>query len=679
MKAFRFIIPLLILASVFIGLFAKSPQKGFAFTNAQAAIVTPVGPTGTNWTMTFNDEFDGTSLNRNAWRSDYFPNGGNGEMQQYVSDNSHNNYLVQNGNLQIIARKETLNGQSFTSGIIHTKGLFEQKYGFYEIRAKVPYGKGFWPAFWLLPNQDNWVPEIDVSEILSDKPSINYMTYHYYNSTGAYVQTQSQNTGTDYSVGWHTFAIDWEANAMVWYVDGIEQKRVTDTSIIPNMPLYVIANLAVGGNWPGSPDASTVFPSTFNIDYIRVWQKSGSSPTLAPTNPAPTSTPTKAAPTATPTKAPPSSTPVPTGNMISNASFEETSSSPWNTPWGFRNDLGATFSQDTTTTATNNSRASLKAFLPTSSSTQPWVVSVSQSNNTLSAGQSYTLSFWAKASATRPVRAVIQEQNSPYTVYSNQTANLTSTWTRYTFAFTTLNMTTSAMFNINLADAKGSVWIDEVSLCRTGLVCSSTVIFLPTVTATSAVSPTVLLPSSIPTKTATLMPTGVPPIVTSTPISIENMISNASFEDANVSPWNTPWSFRNDLHATLSQDTTTVANSSRASLKASLPTSSSTQPWVVSVSQPNKTLSAGQSYTLSFWAKASAIRPVRAVIQGQNSPYTVYTNQTANLTGTWTRFTFAFTAPSSTTTAMFNINLADAIGSVWIDEVSMCRTGLVCK
>jgi beta-glucanase (GH16 family) len=658
LKALRFVTPFLILASLFVGLFAQSPQTSFASVQAAAAAASPVGgPSGTNWAQTFGDEFDGASVNRSAWRSDYFPNGGNGEMQQYVTDNSHNSYMVSNGILQIVGRKESLNGQPYTSGIIHTKGLFEQKYGYFEMRAKVPAGKGYWPAFWLLPDQDNWVPEVDVMEILCDKPNVDYMTYHYNNSSGSYTQTQSTYSGTNFSIGWHTFAVDWEPNAMVWYVDGVEQKRVTDSSIIPSMPMYLIANLAIGGNWPGSPDSSTVFPSTLDIDYIRAWQKSaGTPPAATPTKPVVTSTPTKPAVTATPTKTATSLPPVSGANLLSNPSFET-----WNAPWGFRNDLGATFSQDTSTAA-NGSHASFKASLPTNSSSQPWVVSVNQSNLALNSGQSYTLSFWAKASASRPIRAVVQGQNSPYTAYTTQTANLSTAWARYTFTFTQPTGTTTAMLNFNLADATGSVWIDEVTLARAGQAGTATQVFIPTITKTS-VSTNTLMPSSAPTKapTATALPAA-------------NMISNASFET-----WNAPWGFRNDLGATLSQDTSTAANGSHASFKASLPKSSSSQPWVVSLNQSNKSLSAGQSYTLSFWAKASAARPIRAIIQGQNSPYTEYTKQTANLTSAWVRYTFTFTAPTNTTTAMLNFNLADATGSVWIDEVNLCRTGLICK
>jgi hypothetical protein len=252
--------------------------------------------------------------------------------------------------------------------------------------------------------------------------------------------------------------------------------------------LYVIANLAVGGNWPGAPDSTTVFPGYLNIDYIRVWQK-GTAVTAAPTL---------------------ASTQISTssGNMIANSSFEDSAASPWNSPWTYRNDLSAAFTQDTTTSA-NNTKDSLKASLTSSNNLQPWVVSVNQTNKNLNGGQSYTLSFWAKASATRPIRAVVQEQNSPYTEITKQTANLTGSWARYTYTFTAPSATTSAMLNFNLADAAGSVWLDEVTLCPAGTTCTPVTVStpLPSATPTKLASPTAQ-PSATPTKlslpTATL-------------------------------------------------------------------------------------------------------------------------------------------------------------------------------
>ncbi|HEX9013178.1 MAG TPA: carbohydrate binding domain-containing protein, partial [Anaerolineaceae bacterium] len=304
-------------------------------------------------------------------------------------------------------------------------------------------------AFWMLPDSNNWVPEIDVTEILGDKPSTTYMTLHYYNTTGAYVQTQSQYTGADFSAGYHTFGVDWEPGALVWYVDGVERKRVTDTTAIPHVALYLLANLAVGGTWPGSPDSSTVFPAYMNIDYIRAWTRSGSAP----------------APTATPQ--PPTTA---GSSLLQNGSFDSGGASPWYAPWGFRNDLGASFSQDSSTTA-NGSPASLKATLPSANSSQPWVVAVDQQNRALSAGQSYTLSYWAKASSSRSLQAVVQEQGSPYTEYAHQTATLSTSWQKYATSFTAPVTTASAMLNFNLADAPGTLWLDEVSLCPSGSSC----------------------------------------------------------------------------------------------------------------------------------------------------------------------------------------------------------------
>jgi hypothetical protein len=100
---------------------------------------------------------------------------------------------------------------------------------------------------------------------------------------------------------------------------------------------------------------------------------------------------------------------------------------------------------------------------------------------------------------------------------------------------------------------------------------------------------------------------------------------------------------------------------------------------VVAVNQANKSLTAGQAYTIAFWAKASTTRSIRAVIQLQNSPYTEITNQTANLTGAWTRFSYTFTPSASTAAAMLNFNLAGAGGNVWIDAISLCRAGMTCK
>jgi hypothetical protein len=219
------------------------------------------------------------------------------------------------------------------------------------------------------------------------------------------------------------------------------------------------------------------------------------------------------------------------------------------------------------------------------------------------------------------------------------------------------------MLNFNLADATGTVWLDDVSLARGGLALASatpTTIYLPTVTATVA-------------------PTVTSPAATQPSLTMANMIVDGSFEAIIGTGWNNNWNLRNDLGATFSQDTSTAANGSKASLKTVLSKSDSSQPWLVSVSQANKSLAAGQSYTLSFWAKAASSRSIRAVVQMQNSPYTEFSNQAANLGTGWTRYSFTFTPSSTTSAAMLNFNLAGSTSTVWVDAVSLCKTGYTCQ
>ncbi len=394
--------------------------------NAQPAVLAaiggPVGQNAANWSLTFNDEFDGTALNTSKWKLDQL-NGSNGELQEYMNDNSHGNYNVSNGILNLTARKEYYNGKNYTSGAINTQNIFYQKYGYYEIRAKVPSGVGFWPAFWLLPNPTGWPPEVDILEYLGRQPSTAYMILHWNGG-----QSQTYYNGPNFSYDYHVFGMNWQADKIVWYIDGVERKRFTDTTKIPNIAMYLVANLAVGGTWPYSPTSSTVFPSTYAIDYIRVWKYVN----------------------------------LPT-SIINNSSFEQTGLSPWYSPWTTRNDLGATFTQDTSTYASGV--RSFKAALTSANSTQPWVVSLMQKNLSFTGGAAYSLSFYAKASASRSLIATIQLQNSPYTEYIKKSVNVSTSWSKYSFTFTAPASTSAAMINFNLASQTGSVWLDQVLVC----------------------------------------------------------------------------------------------------------------------------------------------------------------------------------------------------------------------
>lgn len=248
----------------------------------------PVGPTG-EWSLIFQDEFEGNSLAKTRWVTCYWwdndgcTNADNQELEWYQSANVE----VGQGLLKLIAQKEQVEASdgktySYTSGMVTTgrsvpnpKGAakFAFKYGYVEIRANIPPGKSLWPSLWLLPANQKWPPEIDIMEMVGDEPRTVHMTSHYINASGQEDETGGRWTGPNFSTGFHLFALDWEPQSLVWYVDGVERQRLTNTAFIPAEKMYLVMNLAVGGKWPGAPNARTVFPSYFSIDYVRIWQR----------------------------------------------------------------------------------------------------------------------------------------------------------------------------------------------------------------------------------------------------------------------------------------------------------------------------------------------------------------------------------------------------------------------
>jgi beta-glucanase (GH16 family) len=226
-------------------------------------------PTKKGWRLTFHDEFDGGKLDAAKWTDRYWHGRthSNNEQQYYAPDG----YEVKDGRLRLKAEKRAMGGMPYTSGMIASHDKFSQQYGWFEIRAKFPKGKGFWPAFWLLPATKEWPPEIDILEILGHEINKVYFTTHFNNEQGKHEGHGGSWTGPDFSKDFHTFAVEWKPGECVWYVDDIERYR--SQRGIPAEPMYLIANLAVGGDWPGNPDAMTKFPGYMDIDYIRVYQR----------------------------------------------------------------------------------------------------------------------------------------------------------------------------------------------------------------------------------------------------------------------------------------------------------------------------------------------------------------------------------------------------------------------
>jgi beta-glucanase (GH16 family) len=202
----------------------------------------------------------------------------NGELQLYVDPDISgprgslelNPFSLRNGVLGInaiptpVAIKPFLNNHGYMSGVITTQPSFSQTYGYFEMRAKLPRGKGLWPAFWLLPLDQSWPPEIDVMESIGD-PAVVFVTTH---------SKASKQEGFERRIApneFHNFAVSWDPANVIWYIDGREAGRHA-TPADMHKPMYMLANLAVGGNWPGAPDASTRFPATYEVDYIRAYR-----------------------------------------------------------------------------------------------------------------------------------------------------------------------------------------------------------------------------------------------------------------------------------------------------------------------------------------------------------------------------------------------------------------------
>lgn len=235
----------------------------------QNAIAIP--PSSYSWKTSFSDEFEGKELNRQKWNTSYPYNRRttptNQELEWYVDDA----FSVNNGILRIKAERKDTNGYHYTSGILTTYQKFQQKYGYFEMRAKLPSGQGLWPAFWLLPASNVNLPEIDIMEVLGHEPTKLYTTYHY-SVNGTVEHAASVCTTPDLSKAFHIYGVYWSPDTIRWYLDN-RPIYETHTHVSDAAEAYILANLAVGGQWPGYPTALTQFPAYYEIDYIRVYSQ----------------------------------------------------------------------------------------------------------------------------------------------------------------------------------------------------------------------------------------------------------------------------------------------------------------------------------------------------------------------------------------------------------------------
>lgn len=420
------------------------------------------------WKLAWNDEFNGESIDETKWN--YVQGGGgygNNELQYYT--NRTNNARVENGQLVIEAHKEAYGGNPYTSAKLTTEGKGDWTYGKFEVRAKMPHGQGIWPAIWMMPTDENlysgWPAsgEIDMMELLGHQPNKIYGTLHYGVPHGSSQGTYTLPGNESFADRFHTFAVEWEPGEFRFYVDGILYSKMQDwyskntqeggnyTYPAPfDRDFFMQLNLAVGGNWPGNPDESTVFSQKMLVDYVRVYELDGGQ-YRRPVEPS------KGEPAII-------REPGADGNYVMNGGFDSGVQNGWVfQPFAPPADL---FGGSGTVTL---DQGALKTDI-SSEGNETYAIQLVQANMPIVKGSTYQLSFdaWSNGERTMVVDLSGPERN--YTRYlQDQTLQLTGQKKTYTFTFTMQSETDpNGRLEFNMGKA-GSlpVWLDNVRLVKT--------------------------------------------------------------------------------------------------------------------------------------------------------------------------------------------------------------------
>lgn len=222
----------------------------------------------------FQDSFEGGSVDQGVWEVANWAGSNNNEAQYYHPGQ----VSVSGGSLHLRADRDPgwTFGREYNSGLVRT--WQEWSYGRIEVRAKLPYGQGFWPAIWLLPRDAAWPAggEIDIMEARGDLPWRISSALHWgWDINNHQYVSQAYESGANFQQGYHDYAVEWEVGTVRFYVDDVQHLTLYEPAVgIPGTAKSIVLNLAVGGDYSGYPDGSTPFPSEFDIDYVRVWQRS---------------------------------------------------------------------------------------------------------------------------------------------------------------------------------------------------------------------------------------------------------------------------------------------------------------------------------------------------------------------------------------------------------------------
>lgn len=617
----------------------------------------PVDP----WSLVWSDEFDRTGnnldsngVNLNNWRyqngtgSDFGLDGwGNNEQQYYSS----NNIEVKNGNLVITPKMETISGKPFSSGRLWTSPTYAQKYGKFEARIKMPVGKGFWPAFWMMPKNDvygGWASsgELDIMEARGAEPTKVAGTLHYGGSwpNNKYSGKEFNFTGGKTIGEFHTYSVEWEPGEIRWYVDGELYQTQNNWNTYGregeekysfpapfDQEFYIILNLAIGGNYVGNVIPGTEeFASNpkMEVDYVRVYDLTGR-PYKTPVEPV-----IQVEPLPTGARVPDS-----TGNLVKDINFEngikenaEGVDANFGEGWNFIHN--AQFAGQATASVEAINGKNFAKINVTNQGTQPYSVQLEQ-HTTLGKGRWYEFSFDAKADKNRTLSAKLGGGPSAgWGSYSDSyTLNLTSEMQSFKKVFQmTKDSDILTRIEFNCATTTGPVWLGNVRLVE---------IEAPSVDLNKSKDP---LPNS------------------------GNHVYNGAFDKYTVDRlayWslskasgtevtmNVPESTRE-----LMVDITTVGNDASS----------------VTVQQGGIQLTKNNGYNLTFKARAAAARTAKVKLTSKDGT-TTFAEKEINLTTTYSTFELSFTMGNVTD---LESNLVFLLGGnendVYLDDVKLLKT-----
>ncbi len=247
-------------------------------------------PPPADWYVVWNDEFDGAAgpLDTNKWTFDIGQGQGGwgNEESQFYTDKETNVRVDGSGRLEITAIAEDFGGAKYTSARIKTQSLFAQQYGRIEARIQLPVGQGIWPAFWMLGAdfpEVGWPEcgEIDIMEYRGQEPKIVHGSLHGPGYSGGEAVTKAfrLEDGKSFFEEFHVFTVEWDPSRITWLVDDEVYQIVTSNDLrgkgrwVYDHPFFLILNIAVGGSFIGAPNASTEFPQSMLIDYVRVYSR----------------------------------------------------------------------------------------------------------------------------------------------------------------------------------------------------------------------------------------------------------------------------------------------------------------------------------------------------------------------------------------------------------------------